>query len=144
MPQQVVRGTGYTFSAPRSWQVARTARQVQAVQGGKSFSLVAVSRFPLRRTFTPALWQKVLKELDRVVDGIAHQQNGSVTDATDATIDGQKGRRYQIAYDLHGKKLVERLGFVLRGKTEFFLLCRYEEGKSSTACDTLFSSFTLG
>jgi len=141
--QKVVQGTGYTFSAPRPWEVVRTARQVQAVEGAKSFALVAVSRFPLRKTFTPQLWDKVLKELDRVVDGIAHQQHGSVTDSKDATIGGERGRRYEIAYDLRGKKLVERLGFVLRGKTEYFLLCRFQQGKSSAACETLFSSFEL-
>jgi hypothetical protein len=142
--QKVVGGTGYTFSAPRSWEIVRSARQVQAVEGKKSLALVAVSRFPLLRRFRPELWSKVSRELDRAADGIAHQQQGSVTDTTDLTISDTRARRYKIAYDLRGKKLVEEIAFVLRGKTEYLLLCRYEQAKSSDACDTLMSTFTLG
>ena len=48
-PAQVVRGTGYTFTAPAGWTIVRSGRQVQAAEGGKSLALVAVSRFPLLR-----------------------------------------------------------------------------------------------
>ena len=63
--------------------------------------------------------------------------------ATTETIAGQQARRYKIAYDLRGKKLVEALAFVLRGKTEYLLLCRYEQSKSAGACDLLLWSFRL-
>jgi hypothetical protein len=59
------------------------------------------------------------------------------------TVAGQRARRYDIAYELGGKKLTERVGFVLRGKTEYELLCRFEQGRDSSACDMLFSSFRL-
>ena len=42
-----------------------------------------------------------------------------------------------------GKQLVERIAFVLRGKTEYLLLCRYERGGSTDACDGLLTSFRL-
>ena len=58
-------------------------------------------------------------------------------------LSGQRARLYEVAYDLRGKKLVERLAFVLRGKTEYLLLCRYEQRKSSDACDTLLKTFRL-
>jgi len=141
--RKIVQGTGYTFSTPRSWELVRTARQIQAVEGKHSLALVAVSRFPLLRTFRPELWNKVMKELDRAADQIAHQQQGSVTESATETIAGQQARRYKIAYDLRGKKLVEALAFVLRGKTEYLLLCRYEQSKSAGACDLLLSSFRL-
>jgi hypothetical protein len=141
--QHVVAGTGYTFEAPAKWGVARSARQVQANAGSHSAALIAVSRFSLLHVFRPALWKKVVHELDDAADAIARQQHGSVTSAKDVTIAGEQARRYKVAYDLHGRKLVEELAFVLRQKTEYLLLCRYEQGKSHDACDRLMSSFKL-
>jgi hypothetical protein len=141
--QRLVSGTGYTFEAPKSWEIVRTGRQVQAAEGRHSSALVGVSRFPLLHVFRPDLWQKVVRELDGAADGIARQQHGSVTDARDVKISGVDARRYKVAYNLRGNKLIEELGFVLRGKTEYLLLCRYEQGASRDACDRLMSSFKL-
>jgi len=140
---KLVQGTGYTFDAPAPWQIVRTARQVQAAEGGSSLALVSVSRLPLLRAFRPELWPKVVPELDRVADGLARQQQGSITESTSTRIAEQDARRYRIAYDLRGKKLVEEVAFVLRGKTEYLLLCRYEQTHSHDACDGLRSSFRL-
>jgi hypothetical protein len=140
---KLVQGTGYTFRAPASWEIVRTARQVQAAEGKRSLALVSVSRLPLLRTFRPELWAKVVPELDRVADGLARQQRGSIIDSRSTKIAGEDARRYRIAYDLRGKKLVEEVAFVLRGKTEFLLLCRYEQTASHAACDGLMSSFLL-
>lgn len=141
--QRLVGGTGYTFHAPKSWEIVRSARQVQAAEGHDSVALVGVSRFPLLHVFRPNLWRKVVRELDGAADAIAHQQHGSVTDARDVTLSGERARRYKVAYSLRGHKLIEELAFVLRGKTEYLLLCRYEQEKSHDACDTLMSSFKL-
>lgn len=140
---RTLAGTGYTFSAPASWAVVRSARQLQAAEGKGSLALVAVSRFPLLHAFRADLWPRVVGELDRAADGIAAQQHGSVTESKDATISGERARRYKVAYDLRGRKLVEEIAFVLRGKTEYLLLCRYEQSGSSSACDRLMSSFSL-
>lgn len=140
---KLIQGTGYSFRAPAGWEIVRTARQVQAAEGGKSLRLVAVSRLPLLHVFKPELWPKVVPELDRVADSVAQQQHGSVTTAEDVKIGGETARRYLIAYDLRGKKLVETIAFVLRGKTEYELLCRYAQDASSDACDTLLRTFTL-
>jgi hypothetical protein len=141
--QKTVDGTGYTFSAPASWSVVRSQRQVQAVAGKGSLELVAVSRFPLLHMFRPELWGKVVGELDRAAEGIARQQRGSITEMKTVRISGLQARRYAFAYDLRGMKLVERLAFVLRGKTEYLLLCRYEQRKQPDACDTLLRTFRL-
>lgn len=141
--QRLVTGTGYTFEAPTRWDVVRSERQVQAAQGSHGVALVAVSRFPLLHVYRPSLWAKVVHELDDAADGIARQQHGSVTAAKDVTISGEQARRYKVSYDLRGRKLVEELAFVLRGKTEFLLLCRYEQGRSHDACDRLMASFKL-
>ena len=69
--ERLVYGTGYTFEAPKGWEIVRTARQVEAAQGHGSAALVAVSRFSLLRPFRPALWNKVVRELDDAADAIA-------------------------------------------------------------------------
>jgi hypothetical protein len=140
---RLVAGTGYTFSAPATWQIVRTARQTQVVEGGRSLSLVAVSRFPLRRAADEELSDDVVGDLDAAADQIVRQQGGSLTDSATETIADRQGRRYKIAYDLHGTKVVETLAFVLRGKTEFLLLCRYAQSASSDPCELLLSSFKL-
>jgi hypothetical protein len=140
---RLVTGTGYSFRAPNGWSVTRSARAVRVSENDRGAALVGVTRFPLLQEFRPALWTKVVRELDGVSDAIARRQQGSVTAAKDLTISGGHARRYKVAYDLRGRKLVEELAFVLRGKTEYLLLCRYDEGGSHDACDLLMSSFRL-
>jgi hypothetical protein len=136
----VVRGTGFTFAAPADWGVSRKGAEVQAAQGTQ---LISVTRFPLLRRFRPALWGKVVPELDRAAGAVARQQQGTVSDPRTVTVAGQQARRYDVAYTDEGKELVERIAFVLRGKTEYLLLCRYERGGSTEACDGLLTSFRL-
>ena len=139
----MVRGTGYRFEAPATWSVVRSGRQVQAAEGGKSLALVAVSRFPLLRRAGDHLRPKVVKELDRVATGVAAQQHGAITSSETTEIAGREARRYDIDYEARGKQLVERLAFVLEGKTEYLLLCRFERDGDTTACDELLRTFTL-
>ena len=140
---RVVAGTGYTFRAPSDWHLVRSAREVSVSAGSDRADLVGVSRFALRRAYRPALWAKAVRELDGASAAIARQQHGSVTGAETVTISGQKARRYRVAYVVGAKKLVEELVFVLRGKTEYLLLCRYEQGSSHRVCDMLRASFRL-
>jgi hypothetical protein len=126
--------------APADWGVSRKGRQVQAAQGTQ---LISVTRFPLLRRFRPGLWNEVVPELDRAAAAVASQQQGTVSDSRNVTIAGQKARRYDVAYTRQGKQLVERIAFVLRGKSEYLLLCRYERGGNTDACDGLLTSFRL-
>jgi hypothetical protein len=142
-PAQVVRGTGYRFEAPAGWTVVRSGRQVQAAEGGKSLSLVAVSRFPLLRKAPLHLSRKALKELDRLARSLAAQQHGSLANLETTEVSGRDARRYDIDYEARGKKLVERIVFVLRGKTEYYLLCRFERAGDAQPCDDFLSSFRL-
>ena len=135
-----VRGTGFTFVAPADWAVSRKGGEVRAAQGT---GLISVTRFPLQRRFRPGLWTKVVPELDRAAAAVASQQQGTVSGSRSITLAGQKARRYDVAYSSEGKELVERIAFVLRGKTEYLLLCRYERGGSTDACDGLLTSFKL-
>jgi hypothetical protein len=120
--------------------VTRKGHEVQAAQGTR---LISVTRFPLQRRYRPALWDKVVPELDRAAAEVSRQQEGTVRDPRTITIAGQNVRRYDIAYTSEGKQLVERIAFVLRGKSEYLLLCRYERGGDTEACDRLLTSFRL-
>jgi hypothetical protein len=136
----VVRGRGFTFVAPADWGVSRKDTEVQAAHGTQ---LISVTRFPLLRRFKSALWDEVVPELDRAAAAVARQQQGTVSDPRTVTVAGEKARRYDVAYTGEGKQLVERLAFVLRGKTEYLLLCRYERVGSTEACDGVLTSFRL-
>jgi hypothetical protein len=137
---QVVRGSGYHFSAPAAWAVRRTGREVSLSSG---IEVVSVTRYALLRSFRPELWGRVVPELDRAAAGVARQQQGKVTSSTTGTIAGRRARTYEIAYSRNGKDLVERISFLLREKTEYYLLCRYEGGGDTGACDRLLATFTL-
>jgi hypothetical protein len=135
-----VRGTGYTFAAPADWKVVRSGPEVRLSQG---VELLSVRRFPLVHAYRDELWPGVVPQLDGAADEIARQQRGIVTDRQTVTIAGRRARRYDVAYEHDGQELVERIAFVLRAKTEYQLLCRYESGGDTGACDRLLSSFRL-
>jgi hypothetical protein len=140
---QIVRGNGYHFEAPAGWTVVRSGTQVQAAEGKNSVALVAVSRFPLLKPAGEKLDPKVVKELDEVADGVADQQHGALLKEETIEAAGREARRYDVAYGRGGKRLIERLVFVLRGKTEYLLLCRYEQRGDTKPCDELTRSFRL-
>jgi hypothetical protein len=106
--------------------------------------LVSVRRYRLVRPFRPELWQQALPELDRAAEQVATQQSGKVTERKTMTIAGRDGRHYEVEYEHGGKELTEELGFLLRGRTEYLLLCRYERGGDRDACERLLATFTLG
>jgi hypothetical protein len=135
-----VRGNGYRFSAPAEWSVSRNPRAVQASEG---LELISVTRYPLVRAFRPALWEHVIPELDRAAAGVAEQQHGTVASSQTTIAASRRARSYEIEYSRDGEPLVERITFVLRGKTEYYLLCRYEDGGDTDACDRLLATFTL-
>jgi hypothetical protein len=137
---KTVHGTGYRFSAPADWEVSRSGRAVRASAG---LALVSVTRYPLLRRYRPDLWTKVVPELDRAAAQLAKQQSGDVAESRTLTVAGQHARRYDIEYERGGKALVERIAFVLRGKTEYLLLCRYGRGGETDACDRLLATFKL-
>ena len=105
--------------------------------------LVSVRRYVLQRKFKPELWSEAVPELDRAADQVAAQQSGTVRERQTMKIAGRDARHYVVDYEDGGKELTEELGFVLRGKTEYLLLCRYERGGDTEACDRLLATFTL-
>jgi hypothetical protein len=136
----IVKGSGFTFGAPASWTVSRKGSRIAASEGER---LISVTRFPLLRRFRPELWDRVVPELDRAAAAVASQQKGTVSRSSTLTIVGRRARSYDVSYAANGTPLVERIAFVLEGKSEYLLLCRYERGGATDACDGLLTSFKL-
>jgi hypothetical protein len=136
---QEVIGTDYSFSAPSSWQVRRTGMTVAAASG--PVDLVSVTTFPLARRYEPKLWDKAVPALDRAAAQLAAQLQGRLDGRATIVIAGRRARRYDIGYRRAGRQLVERAAFVLSGRREHELLCRFEAGGDDGACETLFRTF---
>ena len=131
-----MRGNGFTIQAPAGWQVARTARVVTARRGS---ALVSVSVFPLVKAYDPAIFDRAAKELDGVARRLAERAGGTITESRTTTVDGRKIR----AYRFQAKGLETRVGFVLRGKREYQLLCRRPLAGDDGACRELVASFRV-
>jgi hypothetical protein len=131
-------GPGFTFSAPESWRVAHTQRGVVARSGGY---LVSVTRFQLEKAYRPAQFDAATKELDRLASQLAAESGGTVTRRETVTVDGESVRAYRYS----GKHAQTRIGFVLRDRSEFQLLCRSPPGAGADrdgACALLFGTFS--
>jgi hypothetical protein len=136
---QEVLSADFSFSAPSSWEVRRSGRMVAATSG--PVDLVSVTTFPLARRYEPRLWDKVVPALDRAAGQLATQLQGRVDGRATVVVAGRRARRYDISYRRSGRQLVERAVFVLSGRREHQLLCRFQAGGDDGACRTLFRTF---
>jgi len=137
-----VAGGGYRFLAPRGWRVRRAGPDVTVTSG--AVDLVGVTTFRLARRYRPSLWGKAVPALDRAAGQLAMQLGGRLRAGATVVLAGRRAREYEIGYERSGRQLVDRTAFVLDGRRELQLLCRFEAGGDDTACRTLFSSFRLG
>jgi hypothetical protein len=131
---QVVRGAGVAFEAPAGWKVARSARTVSASHDSQ---LLQVSTFPLVKSYSDALFDKVKRELDVRMQAVAKQLGGTVTGSTTVTAGGIRSHSYAVAA---GKDVVEYT-FVLQGKREDELLCRRPSSTGDGTCKHLLATF---
>ncbi len=137
-----VDGPGFRFSAPEAWQVSRTATTVTLRPGSEGPTLTSVTALTLRKRYVPALFAKVARELDRVTSALAAKLDGKVIARRTVVVAGRRSRQYDLAYEKGGVGLIDRITFVLRGKREYYVLCRWpaDEGEPG-ACGLLQSSF---
>jgi hypothetical protein len=138
---QALEGPGFGFSAPGGWTVKRTSQTVEAASGDRA---VSVTVFALKRTFRPELWPKVVPELDGIAASLADQLRGRAGAGSTVALAGHRARSYEIAFRRDNRDFVEHITFVLDGKREFQLLCRYPaRTEADPACAALGSSFRL-
>jgi hypothetical protein len=140
-----VHGPGFRFEAPASWstQRLRNAAVVRSDAGGST--LVSATAFTLQKAYTPELFDRAAKELDRVAAELAAQAHGQLTESATVTVDGKRSRVYRLTvHPAAGSTYEERVGFVLEGRHEFQLLCRAPAGSGDPdgACRLLYSTFS--
>lgn len=139
-----VRGPGFTFSAPVSWQVSHTARAVTIRPGGDGPTLASVTQLTLRSTYKPSLFARVSKELDAVTTALAEKLDGKVIARRTVVVSTIRARQYDLAYQKEGSGLVDRITFVLKKRLEYYVLCRWaaDEGEPR-ACGLLQTSLRV-
>jgi len=137
---QTLSGEGYSFEAPAGWKVRQAAQSLEAAHGDGA---VSVTVFRLTHPYRPELWPRVVPELDGVARNLAGQLRGHVGAGATVTVAGRRARRYEIAFRRRGGDFVERITFVLDGRREYQLLCRYRVRADVRPCAALGSSFRL-
>jgi hypothetical protein len=135
---QTVSGPGFSFRAPGGW--APKVLPTSASAGKDASTLVSVTVLPLVKPYRPALFLRVAKELDRVAAEYASSLKGTVTSRRTVTVAGRKAREYRIEH----ADLVDRITFLLRGRRNFQLTCRWLKADGEpAACAELASSFAF-
>lgn len=140
-----VRGPGFRFEAPAAWSATRIHSAAVASRDATGSTLVSATRFALLKEYSPKLFARAAKELDRVAATLASQAHGTLTESTTVTVDREQIRAYRLRVRSKlGPSYDERIGFVLQGKREYQLLCRAPAGAGDPdgACALLYSSFT--
>jgi hypothetical protein len=143
--QSTVHGAGFRFEAPAGWSTSGTGTAAVARRDAAGSTLVSATAFTLLKPYSPKLFDRAAKELDRVAGKLAAQAHGTLTESKTVTVDGRRIRAYRLTvHPTSGAAYDERIGFVLQGKREFQLLCRAPAGSSDPdgACALLYSTFT--
>jgi hypothetical protein len=131
--QQVVRGDGFTFTAPAGWKIVHAKSTTSA---SRDSHLLQVTTFPLLKPYDESLFDKVKRELDARMRAVAKQAGGTISATRTIKVAGAPAH----SYDVSAGGSVLQYTFVLRGMREFQLLCR-RPASDSGACDGLTSSF---
>jgi len=135
---QEVSGPGFAFRAPEDWQ--KTVRATSASAQQNPSTLVSVVVLPLVKPYRIALFPRAAKELDRVADTYAANLKGTVDSRRTVDVAGRQAREYRITHS----GLVDLITFVLRGRRNYQLTCRWRESDGEPdACGQLAASFAF-
>ena len=106
--------------------------------------LASVTVLRLRKRYRVALFARTARGLDRITRVLADKLNGKVIARRTLVVAGLRSRQYDLAYSRGGAGLIDRITYVLRGKAEYYLLCRWpaDRGKPE-ACGLLTTSFRI-
>jgi hypothetical protein len=145
-PTAAVNGPGFTFRAEQRREIARTPRAVSVLPADEgSPELESVTIFPLIKPFRPALWPQAAAELDGVADRLVSSLGGeAVAEPRTVRRGGLRGRLYEIRYEREGVELRQRLTLLLSRRTEYQLLCRWDDAAGEPpGCALLETTFRL-
>jgi hypothetical protein len=140
----LVKGAGFQLAAPAGWKTKSTGTAVEARKDAAGRTQVSATAFTLLKPYTPALFGRAAKELDRVAAQLAAQSHSKLSESATVTVDGRRVRAYRLTvHPASGPSFDERIGFVLLGKHEYQLLCRAPVGSGDPdgACELLYASF---
>lgn len=136
--EQAIRRPHFVFMAPGDWVPTQTKRGVTLAPDPKTVELMSVAAFPTIKPYRPSLFQKAIPEIDRAARDYARQLKGTVVSSATVAVAGKPVRQYVVA---HGR-LHERISFVFRGRTEYFLVCRWSASEDEpAACRRLSATF---
>jgi hypothetical protein len=107
------------------------------VSASKDDDLVQVATFSLVKPYTPALFDRVERELRMRMRQLASQSGGTVSGSSTVTAGEIRSHAYQVTVGDH----VDEYTFVLQGKREYELLCRRRKSSDAGVCDQLVNSF---
>jgi hypothetical protein len=116
---------------------------ITVAPGKDAPELVGVSIFRLVNPYRPALFPRVVPELNGVAAKLAGELRGRVTGRRTVTVAGVKGRQYELAYALNGDRLQQTITFVLQDGREYQLMCRRASGAKLGACGRLVRTFRI-
>jgi hypothetical protein len=134
-PPERVSGPTFVVEVPGGSKVERRPTVLTASQGDTTLE---VRRFPLRRAYTPALFDQAGPEIQRVARRLASRLGAKLSGRTVTVADGKAWQ-----YDFVHGDVFEQLTFVLHGKTEYQLYCRRPKNASNRPCEQLVASFKL-
>ena len=143
--RNVVKGAGFTFDAPAGW-ATKTAGGATEARDDAGHAMVSATAFTLQKPYSPAMFARAAKELDRVAAKLAAQSRSTLAESKTVIVDGRRIRAYRFTVNpASGPSFDERIGFVLHGKREVQLLCRAPVGAADPggACALLYSSFRI-
>jgi hypothetical protein len=140
---QIATVRGAHVEIPSGWGARRTPTTISASPSAGSDELVSASVFRLLKPYSASLWPRVVPELDRAARQLAGELKATVGASRTVTVGGGKARQYDLTFLRDGRRVNERLTFVLRARSEYQLLCRWGD-KQPQACDSLVSSFAFG
>jgi hypothetical protein len=137
--EQVVRGPGFSLSAPEGWQVQQAPTSVSVAPPGDENTLVAAYSFRTVKPYRSSVWPAASAELDRKAGELARELHGRLVSSETTSVAGNRARQYVLEYG--GKR--SRITFVLRApRREYELLCRWKAAANEPdACSRLQSSF---
>jgi hypothetical protein len=108
-----------------------------SVGAAKGSQLVQVATFPLVKTYSDALFDKVTRELNARMQTVAKQLGGTLSGPRTVTAAGIRSHQFDVTT---GKDVYEYT-FVLQGRREYELLCRRPSSSGDAPCRQLVRTF---
>jgi hypothetical protein len=149
-------GSGFSFDYPKGWSQIKDLTFESSTGNAVSNQAVGVTQrdavilaiYRLRVPVTSANLSQIKPEVDRVLQQLAQQAHGAVTQpASRVTVDGLPALRYGLATTIQGGSRVNsRLVFVFDGTTEYFFNCQHTADRADeieSGCDQVLASFTV-